>query len=376
MSLPASNLGARIAELIAAQGPISVAQFMTLSLLDPKDGYYATRDPFGAPTTSKGGDFVTAPEVSQMFGEMLGLWLVQAWSDQGCPKNPRLVELGPGRGTLMADMLRAAAAAPEFLVDLDIVMIEASPMLAAMQAEKLRGSGADISWATQFDDSLTDRPLFLIANEFFDALPVRQYVKTPRGWCERMVTLGGDGELAFALAPIPAPRALIPADREDAPDGGVYETSPAALALAEDIARTIAAKGGAALMVDYGHVAVSGYGETLQAVGGHRFADVLDEPGEDDISAHVDFAALAAAGRRGGAHVAGPVTQGMFLATIGLAERAEQLMKANPASAQDLLAAAGRLMGPNSDLGQMGTLFKALAFTPPSLRDVAGFAPP
>jgi SAM-dependent MidA family methyltransferase len=359
------SLGSRIAELIEAQGPMSVAQFMTLSLLDPQEGYYATRDPFGA-----GGDFITAPEVSQMFGEMVGLWLVQAWADQGCPKNPRLVELGPGRGTLMADILRAAAVAPEFLEDLDVVLVEASPVLAAMQAEKLRGSGADISWQAQFDNSLSDRPLFLVANEFFDALPVRQYVKTARGWCERMVTVK-DGELVFALAPVPAPKPLIPADREAAPDGGVYETSPAGIALAQDIAGIIAARGGAALVMDYGYSAITGFAETLQAVGGHRFVDALAQPGEDDLSAHVDFTALASAGQRGGAAVFGPATQGMFLATIGIAERAEQLMKTNPQSAETLLKATERLIGND----QMGTLFKALAFLPPSVSDVAGFAP-
>lgn len=363
------SLKARIAALIEAQGPMSVAQFMTISLLDPQHGYYATRDPLGA-----GGDFTTAPEISQMFGEMIGLWLVQAWADQGCPKHPRLVELGPGRGTLMADILRTAAVAPEFLADLDVVLIEASPALQQVQADKLRGPngiiGADISWQAQFDDSLADRPLFLVANEFFDALPVRQYVKTERGWCERMVTALND-ELVFALAPVAVPRAAIPADRERAPDGGVYESSPAAMALAEDIARIVANKGGAALIIDYGYGETGGFSETLQAVSGHRFADALAQPGEDDISAHVDFAALAQAGKRGGAAVFGPITQGMFLANIGITERAEQLMKTNPASAQDLLTATERLIGNE----QMGSLFKALAFVPSSIGGVAGFAP-
>ncbi len=363
------SLRARIAALIEAQGPMSVAQFMTISLLDPQEGYYATRDPLGA-----GGDFTTAPEISQMFGEMIGLWLVQAWADQGCPKNPRLVELGPGRGTLMADILRTAAVAPEFLADLEVVLIESSPVLQQAQAEKLRGPngviGADISWQNQFDDSLGDRPLFLVANEFFDALPVRQYVKTERGWCERMVTTLND-ELVFALAPVPAPRAAIPTSFEKAPDGGVYETSPAATALAEDIARIVANKGGAALIIDYGYGEAAGFSETLQAVSGHRFADALAAPGEDDISAHVDFAALAQAGKRGGSSVFGPITQGMFLANIGIAERAEQLMQTNPASARDLLTATERLIGND----QMGTLFKALAFVPPVVDGVAGFAP-
>jgi len=359
------SLKSRIADLIEAQGPMSVAQFMTMALLDPKEGYYATRDPFG-----EGGDFTTAPEISQMFGEMVGLWLVQAWADQGAPKNPRLVEMGPGRGTLMADILRVAQVAPDFMTDLDVVLIEASPTLQAMQADKLRGLGADVSWQAQFDDSLADRPLFLVANEFFDALPLRQYVKTPRGWCERMVTVL-NGELTFALAPVAVPSAAIPADRANAPDGGVYEASPAATALAEDIARIIAAKGGAALMIDYGYGEGTGFSETLQAVSGHRFADALTEPGEDDISAHVDFAALAQAGKRGGASVFGPVTQGLFLANIGITERAEQLMKANPGEAEKLLGAIERLIGND----QMGKLFKALAFAPPGISGMAGFGP-
>jgi SAM-dependent MidA family methyltransferase len=360
--------------MIRAQGPISVAQFMTLALHDPTHGYYATRDPFGA-----GGDFTTAPEISQMFGEMLGLWCVQAWHAQGL-KRPRLVELGPGRGTLMADMLRAMQVAPELLAELDLVLVEASPVLAEMQRRKLADSGVPSRWLPQFDDSLADRPLLLVANEFFDASPVRQFVKTARGWCERLVTAAdetgkddtaGDDELAFALAPAPLPAAAIPPDREGAPEGGVYESAPAATALAEEIARIVAAKGGAALIVDYGYGEAAGFGETLQAVGGHSFADVLAEPGEDDLSAHVDFAALARAGRRGGAAVCGPVTQGRFLARMGLAERADQLIRANPASARDLLAATHRLIASEA----MGTLFKALALVPPGAGPAPGFAP-
>ena len=358
------SLKARLQAQISAFGPMSVAQYMGLCLHDPKDGYYPNRQAIGA-----GGDFTTAPEISQMFGEMVGLWLVQAWADQGSPKNPRLVELGPGRGTLMADILRTAAVAPDFLADLDVVMIEASPAMQAVQADKLRGLGADLSWQAQFDDHLGDRPLFLVANEFFDALPVRQYVKTERGWCERMVTTK-DGELTFALAPVPVPKPAVPHGLEAAPDGGVYESSPAATALAEHVARIIAAKGGAALILDYGYGEAAGFSETLQAVSGHRFAEALYDPGQDDISAHVDFAALAAAGKRGGAAVFGPATQGLFLANIGITERAEQLMKANPDSARDLLSATERLIGND----QMGLLFKALAFAPPSISDMAGFA--
>jgi len=356
-------LEARIAALIAAQGPISVAQFMTLALHDAEGGYYATRQPFGA-----AGDFITAPEISQMFGEMLGLWCVQVWHDQGQPKQKRLVELGPGRGTLMADALRAAKAAPEFLVGLEVVLIEASPVLREAQAEKLKDSGVAIRWVSHFDDSLGDRPLFLLANEFFDALPVRQYVKTETGWRERMVVAKAEA-LEFALAPVPTPAAMIPASRAAAPDGGVYEVSPAATALTEAIAQVVAEKGGGALFLDYGYGEESGFGETLQAVGGHHFADLLAEPGEVDLSAHVDFTALSEAARHGGAAVYGPHPQGAFLADLGITARAEQLIAANPGAAAALLKAVARLIGPT----EMGNLFKALAIVPRSAAKPPGF---
>jgi SAM-dependent MidA family methyltransferase len=360
MSAPSSAaLKARIAELIALQGPISVAQYMTLALHDAQNGYYATRDPFGA-------DFITAPEISQMFGEILGLWCVQSWHQQGRPKGSRLVELGPGRGTLMADLLRVLRRVPEF--DPEIVLIEASPVLQNLQEKTLLNSGATPQWKTHFDESLGDRPLFLLANEFFDALPIRQYVRTERGWCERMVVLK-DGELAFALAPVVTPAASIPPDREAAPEGGVYEISHAAIAPAEEIGRIVEARGGAALMLDYGYGVKAGFGDTLQAVGANRFADVLADPGRHDLSAHVDFAALLDAGRRGGAAVYGPCPQGEFLVRLGLAERTEQLVQSNPATAQNLYAALERLIAP----AQMGTLFKAIAFGPSALEAPPGF---
>ncbi len=364
-----ANLGTRIAELIAAQGPISVAQYMTLALHDGQSGYYTTRQPFGA-----AGDFITAPEISQMFGEMLGLWCVQVWHEQGQARRKRLVELGPGRGTLMADALRAAKVAPEFLSGLEVVLVEASPALQKVQAEKLKDfigkeGGVSVRWVTHFDDSLGDLPLLLVANEFFDALPIRQYVKTQRGWCERMV-IAKDGVLDFALAPTPTPHALIPASRAGAPEGGAYEASAASTALVEAIARIVQEKGGGALLVDYGYGEDLGsHGETLQAVGGHDFADVLEEPGQNDLSAHVDFAALAQAAHHGGAAVYGPRAQGEFLADLGITARAEQLMTAHPASAQTLFAAIERLIGPD----RMGNLFKALAVLPSSAGKPPGF---
>ncbi len=357
------GLEGRIAALIAAQGPITVAQFMTMALHDAEGGYYATRDPLGR-------DFTTAPEISQMFGEMLGLWCAAAWRDQGCPKNPMLVELGPGRGSLMADALRALRAQkalPDFCDGLELVMVEASPVLRALQEKALANANVNIRWATHFDDSMAQRPLFVLANEFFDALPIRQFVRTARGWCERMVTQAG-GKLAFALAPLVTPPSLIP--KADAPDGGVHEVSASSTALAGEIARVIAAKGGAALFLDYGHGEAAGHGETLQAIGGGGFADVLAQPGAQDITAHVDFAALADAARHAGAAVHGPLGQGAFLNRLGMGARAQQLATANPNAAADVQAALARLTSP----AQMGELFKALAILPPSAPTPPGFA--
>jgi NADH dehydrogenase [ubiquinone] 1 alpha subcomplex assembly factor 7 len=303
-----------------------------------------------------------------MFGEMLGLWCVQVWHDQGQPKQKRLVELGPGRGTLMADALRAAKAAPEFLIGLEVVLVDASPVLREAQAEKLKDSGVPISWASHFDDNLGDRPLFLLANEFFDALPVRQYVKTRTGWRERMVVSKGEA-LEFALAPMPRPASAIPANRAAAPDGGVYEVSAAATALTTAIANVVAKKGGGALFLDYGYGEELGFGETLQAVGDHQFVNPLAEPGEVDLSAHVDFNALEEAARQGGAAVYGPIPQGAFLADLGITARADQLIAANPSAQASLLKAVARLIQPS----EMGNLFKALAIVPHSAARPPGF---
>jgi NADH dehydrogenase [ubiquinone] 1 alpha subcomplex assembly factor 7 len=356
-------LGQRVAALIASQGPISIAEFMTIALHDPQAGYYATRDPFGV-----AGDFITAPEISQMFGEFLGLWCVQVWHDQGKPARKRLVELGPGRGTLMADALRAARVAPEFLDGLEIVLVEASPTLRDIQRENLKIWGDKVRWTAQFDDSLDDQPLFLLANEFFDALPIRQYVKTVRGWCERMIIADANGALDFALSPVPAADITIPPDREFAPDGGVYEVSPPSLALVEEIARVVALRGGGALIMDYGYHR-PGFGETLQAVAEHEFAEVLADLGEGDLSAHVDFSTLAARARGAGAEAYGPTGQGEFLEDLGLVHRAEQLRIKNPDVAEEIWKAVTRLVAPE----EMGTLFKALAIVPKNAPKPPGF---
>lgn len=351
-----NGLGERIATLIGTQGPLSVAQFMTIALLDPSDGYYATRDPFGTR-----GDFITAPEISQIFGELIGLWCVQTWMDQDEPKRAQLVELGPGRGTLMADALRAAKLAPKFLASIDVVMVEASPALRAVQQERLKDCGVRVQWKDRLEPS--DCPQFLIANEFFDALPIRQFVHTERGWCERMVVVD-KGTLTFALSPLTSAMAV----EGDAPIGGVYEFSPATLALAEEIGHAIARKGGAALVIDYGYD-TPGFGETLQAVGKHEFKNLLEAPGEIDLSAHVDLTAFAKAARRGGAQSFGPVGQGPFLEALGIAARAEKLAALNRSEASSIATAVDRLVKPE----QMGMLFKALAILPSDAPAPPGF---
>lgn len=356
-------LATKIARWIESQGPISVAQYMNFCQFDPENGSYTARQTIGR-------DFITSPEVSQTFGEMLGLWVAQTWYDQGRPANPRLVEMGPGRGTLMSDALRAiAAAAPEFLTGAEIALIEASPALAAVQRDKLKLTTADIAWYERFDDTLTDRPLYLIANEFFDCLPVHQYVKTKAGWCERMVGVRGD-ELSFALSPDPVPNSdtLAPANRGPAKEWSVYEISPAAIALTEEIARTVAKQGGGALIMDYGYDA-PGFGVTLQAIANGKPVEALSDPGESDVSAHVDFIALAQAAASAGAAVYGPTSQCNFLADLGIGERGERLIKSNPTDAREIAIAIDRLVNP----AEMGALFKALVLVAQGAPKPPGF---
>jgi NADH dehydrogenase [ubiquinone] 1 alpha subcomplex assembly factor 7 len=339
-------LGQRLLNLIRAQGPITVAHYMQAALGDPAHGYYMRGDPLGR-------DFVTAPEVSQMFGELIGLFFVQAWADRGQPDAFHLVELGPGRGTLMADMMRAAAGvAPGFAAAAEIVLVETSPALRDVQARTL--SRLRVRWATSLPET-DGAPLFLVANEFFDALPIRQFVRARSGWHERMVAADGD-RLCFAATPEPVPQALIPRDLGDAVQGSVFETNPAAESLMREIAARAAEGGGLALVIDYGH-SKSATADTLQAVKAHAYCDVLADPGEADLTAHVDFAALKRAAEAEGADVYGPVTQGAFLHALGIAARAERLKQGSPADGGEIDAALARLTAP----GEMGTLFKAMA---------------
>ncbi len=351
-------LAALIAARIRAAGPITVADYMADCMLHPAHGYYATRDPLGA-----AGDFTTAPEISQMFGELLGLALAQAWLDQGAPAPFVLAELGPGRGTLMADVLRATRSVPGFHAGMAVHLVEASPVLRARQAATL--AAYPVTWHDRVD-GLPDAPLFLLANEFFDALPIRQVQRAGAGWRERVVGLS-DGRLSFGLTDA-APVAALADRLGDTADGDIVEVCPAAAPIAASIGARIAARGGAAILVDYG--GWRSRGDTLQAVQGHAFADPLADPGQADLTAHVDFAALAAAARPAAATRLTP--QGTLLDRLGIGQRAARLAAGLTGAARDShLAAHQRLTDPD----QMGTMFQALALYPQGGPVPPGFDP-
>ena len=354
-------LAALLIERIRDGGPITVAEYMAECLLHPVHGYYTTREPFGA-----AGDFTTAPEISQMFGELVGLALAQAWLDQGAPSAFTLAELGPGRGTLMADILRATRGVPGFQAAAGVVLVEASPRLRAVQADRLAGAGVKVAWIDSVDD-LPEAPLFLVANEFLDALPIRQFQRGPEtgpeGWRERLVGLV-DGQLAFGLSD-PLPRVPdLPAFRAAAPGALVEDCAPAREVVAT-LAGRLARHGGLALMIDYGDW--RSHGDTLQALRNHAFDDPLAHPGQADLTAHVDFEPLAAL-----APACAYATQGDFLLRLGIEARAQRLaLQLAGAALESHQAALRRLTHPQ----EMGSLFKVLALTAASAPPPPGFAP-
>ncbi len=381
MVAPSQGLSAAAASLarrIRGQGPISVADFMAEVLTHPRHGYYTTRDPFGA-ARPEGGDFTTAPEISQMFGELIGLWCLDCWQRLGSPPEIMLIELGPGRGTLLADALRAARVVPAFRRALRPHLVEVSPLLRGLQKKALGnpepGKSELGSLAPRWYDSLgqvPDGPALIIANEFFDALPIHQYERSDSGWCERLVGLDTtDSAFAFTLSP-PSPlyAALVPEMLRGEPTGSIVEVCQAAAAAAGELGRRLARHGGAALIIDYGHIAPRS-GATLQALRQHKAQDVLIGPGQADLTAHVDFSALTAATRASGAEVHGPIPQGRFLKALGISARRDALVaKAPPGQATDIAAAERRL----TDAAQMGDLFKVLCLTGPAAAAPAGFA--
>ncbi len=355
-----TSLADRLAQRIRAAGPISVADYMD----EAGAFYYGTRDPFGA-----AGDFVTAPEVSQIFGELMGAWCADFWQRSGAPDPVLLVELGPGRGTLMADALRATRNVPGFGAAIRLHLVERSPVLRATQA------GALAAHAPLWHDSiatLPPEPMLLIANEFLDALPIRQFEQRGLSWYERMVGLDASGKnLAFCLAPSSVPE--MPSGARPENEGKVRAICPAAENLAELLGIRLRRHGGAALFIDYGYDDRAGeiaLGDTLQALRQHRPVPVLDAPGECDLTAHVDFAAFAQAAQFGGAAIHGPVTQRDFLLRLGLEAREAKLLDgATPAQAEAIRSASRRLIDP----AQMGRLFKVLGLTGPNAPAPAGF---
>jgi len=351
-----------IVNLIQQGGQIPLDVFIDIALAHPEHGYYRTRDPLG-----RAGDFITAPEISQMFGELIGLWCVDMWQKLGSPSSFNLIEFGPGRGTLMADALRAAKLVPAFEAAAEITFVETSPTLRAEQKQRVPNA----NWVEHSSD-LPSGPSLIIANEFFDALPIRQFQKTNQGWRERCVTLrasstDGNPDFEFCLSHEPVSPDVLPPRVRPAPEGSIAEICPLGLQIAGDLAQHLTAAPGAALIIDYGYVE-SAPGDTFQGLKNHAYVPPLIDPGEADLTAHVDFAALARA--TNAAASCGPVEQGAFLRALGIEARANVLMtNAESHHQQDIKAALKRLTDPTA----MGSLFKVMALTSKNIPAPAGF---
>lgn len=357
------SLKDRLAREIALTGPMTIADYVTRCLHDPQDGYYATRPAIGAT-----GDFITAPMVSQMFGELIGLWAVELWQRLGAPERVRLVEVGPGDGTLMADALRAARLAPNFLQAVDLILIEPSAPLREAQARMLADSEIHPRWVSALDRIETDAPVILIANEVLDCLPARQFVKTEDGWAERRVGVSDDGDLLFGLVKITGGfrRPDYPVD-----PGQTIEISDQQAGFGRDLARLVKAASGAALLIDYGR-ARAGAGDTLQGLRRHQKVDPLTDPGAVDLTQWADFPAVLEAAIHAGAEITGCLGQGEFLRLLGIEHRTERLKAGRPDAAAVIDRQLDRLTGDD----QMGTLFKACAIFSPRALVVPGFEDP
>ena len=347
-----------IRDRIANTGPIPVAEFMELALGHPEHGYYMTADPFGT-----AGDFITAPEISQVFGELIGLWAAVTWQQMGSPDKLILVECGPGRGTLMNDLLRAAKSVPDFIEAIEIHLVETSAAMRQRQKKTLS------EYAPHWHDTLgtlPPGPMILVANEFLDALPIRQFVKSVNDWRERCVDVGTNG-LVFVTGTAASDDIPIPAST--APPGTIFETCPAAMDFADALNSRLNVASGAALIIDYGH-GKSAAGETLQAVNRQEFSDPLTSPGEADLTAHVDFDAFIRRLKSGGAAANGPISQSAFLSALGIRERTELLLRnASPDVRARLISATTRLTDP----AQMGELFKGMVAASAEMPRLAGF---
>ncbi len=364
-----SRLKDRLIARIKAEGPLNVAEYMTLCLLDPEDGFYPTRDPLG-----KEGDFITAPEISQMFGELIGIWCLQTWLDMGQPKRVQLIEIGPGRGIMMADILRAARLDKDFIKAVRVTLIEASSALEAVQAKTLADAPCMVTWAPHLH-RVADGPSIIIGNEFLDCLPIRQFIQKDRfagaaGWQERMVTYDND-QFQFALSPAAISEMLqstLPAAQIEAKNGDLLEICPASAQILDQIKSRFEKNEGRALFIDYGP-AETEFGDTLQALKRHEKVGVFSDPGNTDLTARVDFAALSQAARAIDLTVTRPVEQREFLSKLGLEMRALTLSRAAP----DSKAKIGRQLHRLTDSEEMGALFKAICFQSDDMPVPMGF---
>jgi len=351
-----------LVEQIRQTGPLTIAHFMAACLYEPRHGYYAN-----APRIGADGDFITAPEASQMFGELIGLWCVHEWDVLGRPDPMQLIELGPGNGALISDAWRAARIEPAFRSATQLHLIEISAALRARQAQALARFDVRPHWHERLDATL-ERPSLIIANEFLDCLPIRQFVRAEDGWRERLVGADEQDALAFGLSPhtLRPGDQVIPPALHDAPEGAIAEFAPGLEAWVDLLAQRLKAAPGRALIIDY---AGDGQSDTLQAVRAHKKESPLAAPGEADLTARVDFVALKILARASGLQVAGPSPQGHFLNGLGLDARAFALSKAHPERAERIAREVARLTAPD----QMGTLFKALCLSSPNLPPPAGF---
>jgi SAM-dependent MidA family methyltransferase len=353
-------LADKIKALIRTNGPISVTDYFSLCLADPEHGYYRVREPFG-----RAGDFTTAPEISQLFGEMIGIFLVHAWQQHGTPANAIIAEIGPGRGTMMSDMLRVVRRlAPALYQSASIHLVETSERLREVQTEALAGHEGKVQWHQSFD-TLPSGFLLLTANELFDAIPIRQFVRTAQGFRERMVGLDADGQLTFAAGVAGIDPSLLPSPPQSAAEGTIFEIAPTRDAVMAAICERLRTGGGTAIIIDYGHLS-TGYGDTLQAVRNHEYDPPLANPGRADLTSHVDFEQLASRAKAEGVYVNGLAHQGDFLIALGLLERAAALGRDKDAATQERIRDdVERLAG--SGAGKMGELFKVLVVGSPEV---------
>lgn len=359
-------LGERIAAMIRETGPMSIAEYMYLCLNDPRHGYYPNQKAIG-----REGDFITAPEISQMFGELIGIWSIAAWQALGKPEQFILAEAGPGKGTLMADLLRATANYRSFGQGAKIRLIETSPAMIREQSACLSAYSNNIEWLDKLDE-IEDLPMILVANEFLDVLPFRQFIKTSYGWLERCIAINSDGNLGWTTGTAFPDMQNIPEFAKSAPEGSIFETSPAREAWIQILSERLVKNRGCTLIIDYGRAGPE-LGGTFQAVRNHKPVDPLSEPGLADLTAHVDFNALRNTSIDSGAYASQIQTQGEFLQLMGLAERAGAIGAGkSPQQQADIRSQAERLFMPE----QMGKLFKVLAIISPEMTGVAINIPP